>query len=65
MSYHWFNKKEILPKAKEKHDNCGGKEKAAECYQANKDVLKEKAKNRCKNLSKEEEAKKRVFKKQI
>ena len=29
MSHYWFNKKELLPKAKEKYDN-GGKEKAAE-----------------------------------
>ena len=27
MSYCWFNKKEILQKAKEKYGNCGGKEK--------------------------------------
>ena len=57
MSHYWFNKKEILQKAKEKYDN-GDKEKAAEYYQANKNVIKEKAKNRYKNLSeKEKEAK--------
>ena len=53
MSYYWFNKKEILQKAEEKYHNCGGKEKAAKCYQANKDAIKEKAKNRYKNLSEE------------
>ena len=43
MSYYWFNKQEILQKAKEKYDN-GGKEKAAEYYQANRDVIKPKSK---------------------
>ena len=58
MSYYWFNKQEILQKAKEKYDN-GGKEKAAEYYQANRDVIKQKANERYRNLSGEEkEAKK-------
>ena len=39
MSYYWFNKQELLQKAKEKYDN-GGKEKAAKYYQGNKDVIK-------------------------
>ena len=30
MSYYWFNREEVLQKAKEKYDNGGGKEKAAE-----------------------------------
>ena len=29
LSYYWFNKKEILQKAKEKYDNSGCREKAA------------------------------------
>ena len=45
MSYYWFNKQELLQKSKEIYDN-GGKEKAAEYYQANKDILKEKARNK-------------------
>ena len=28
MSYYWFNKQELLQKAKEKYDNNGGKEKS-------------------------------------
>ena len=39
MSYYWFNKQELLQKAKEKYDN-DGKEKAAKYYQHNKDVIK-------------------------
>ena len=60
MSYYWFNKKELLQKAKEKYGN-GGKEKAAEYYQANKDVIKQKAKERYKNLSEEEKEAKRQY----
>ena len=46
ISYYWFNRQELLQKAQEKYVN-GGKEKTAEYYQANKDVIKE-------NLTKEE-----------
>ena len=42
MSYYWFNGQELLQKAKDKYHNFGGKEKAAEYYLENKDVLKEK-----------------------
>ena len=63
MSYYWFNREEVLQKAKEKYNNCSGKEKAAEYYRANGDVLKEKAKNRYKDLSKEEKEKKRQYSK--
>ena len=41
MSYYWFNRKEILQKAKKRYS----KEKAAEYYLQNKDVTKEKLKN--------------------
>ena len=40
MSYDWFNREEVLQKAEEKYHNCGGKEKAAEYYIANKDVFR-------------------------
>ena len=50
MSYYWFNRQEILQKAKERYS----KEKAAEYYLQNKEVIKEKAKNRYKNLPEEE-----------
>ena len=51
MSHYWFNRAEVLQKSKEKYRNGGGKEKAAKYYKTNKDVLKEKAKNRYRNLS--------------
>ena len=47
ISYYWFNRQEILQKAKERYS----KEKAAEYYLQNKEVMKEKSKNQCKNLS--------------
>ena len=53
MSYHWFNKQETLQKAKEKYS----KEKAAEYYLINKEVINEKSRERYKNLSQEEKDK--------
>ena len=53
MSYYWFNREvlqKVLQKAEEKYHNSGGKEKAAKYYQTNKDVLKEKRKNKYRNL---------------
>ena len=53
MSYYWFNRQEILQKAKEKYS----KEKAAEYYAQNKEAIKEKSRERYKNLSQEEKDK--------
>ena len=53
MSYCWFNRKEILQKAKERYS----KEKAAEYYKQNKEVIKEKSRNHYKNLLEEEKNK--------
>ena len=53
MSYYWFNRQEILQKAKEKHS----KEKAAEYYAQNKEAIKEKSRKSYKNLSQEEKDK--------
>ena len=57
MSYYWDNRDKIL----DKYHNLGGKEKAKEYYQQNKEVLKEKAKNRYHNLSEEEKDVKRQY----
>ena len=51
-----------MQKAKKKYDN-GGKEKAAEYYQANKDPIKEKANSRYKNPTKEEKEAKKEYSK--
>ena len=63
MSYYWFNRKDILQKAKERYS----KEKAAEYYLQNKEEIKARSKNRYKNFSKEEKdkIKTRVPKKKI
>ena len=53
MSYYWFNRQEVLLKAKERYS----KEKSAEYYSKPKDAIKEMSKNRYKNLSKEEKGK--------
>ena len=50
MSYYWFNRQEILQKARERYS----KEKAAEFYKQNKEVIKEKSRDRYKNSSEEE-----------
>ena len=52
-----------MQKAKEKYVNCGGKEKAAEYYKTNKDVLKENTRNRYKYLSEEEKEAKKEYSK--
>ena len=62
MNYYWFNRQELLQKRKKKYDN-RGKEKAAEYYQANKNVIKERANNKYKNLTKEKDDIKNRYKK--
>ena len=54
ISHYWFNRQELLKKAKEKFHNNRGKEKAAKYYFDNKDVLKENAKNVYRNVSQKE-----------
>ena len=49
MSYYWFNRQEILQKAKERYS----KGKAAHYYAQNKEAIKEKSRERYKNLSQE------------
>ena len=50
MSYYWFNRQEILQKAKERYS----KEKAAKNYLKNKEAIKGKSRECYKNLSEEE-----------
>ena len=59
MSYYQFNRQEILQKAKERYS----KEKAVECYLKNKEAIKEKSKNRYKNLPQEEKDKIKEYQK--
>ena len=59
MNYYWFNRQEILQKAKEKYS----KEKGAEYYKPSKEGIKEKSKECNKNLSQEEKDKIKEYKK--
>ena len=58
MSHDWYNRKEILQKAKERYS----KEKAAEYYLQNKESIKQKSRERCKNLPKKEKDKIKEYK---
>ena len=57
----------LIDKAKDRYNNSGVKGKAAEYYIANKDVLKEKANSKYKNMSEKrrKRSKKRISKKYI
>ena len=59
MSQYWFNRQEILEKAKKGYS----KKKAAEYYLQIKEVIKEKARNHYKNLSEEEKNKIKKYQK--
>ena len=59
MSYYWFIIQEILQKAKGKYS----KEKAAKYYLQNKKAIKEKSRDRYKNLSQEEKTKIKEYQK--
>ena len=61
MNYYWFNRQEILQKAKEKYS----KEKAAEYYVQNKEAIKEKSRERYKNLPQEKKTRLKSMKEKI
>ena len=61
MSHYWFNRQEILRKAKERYS----KEKAAEYYLKNKEAIKEKSRERHKTLSQEEKGKIKEYQKKV
>ena len=61
MNYYWFNRQEILQKAKEKRS----KEKAVEYYKQNKEAIKEKSRKRYKNVSQEKKTRLKSIKEKI
>ena len=62
MSYYWFNKEKLLKNTRNKYHSKGGKQKAAEYYKKNADVIKFEAKNKYKSMSeKEKKNKKRKY----
>ena len=54
-----MNSEDKKEKARDKYYNGGGKEKSKEYYEANKEIIKEKAKVRYQNLSEEQKLLKR------
>ena len=58
MSYYWFNRQEILQKAKERYS----KEKAAEYYSQNKEAINEKLESVIKTFHKKEKTRLRSIK---
>ena len=63
VNRYWYNKQELLQKAKEKYDNCGGKQKHAKYYLQIKDTMEQKVTNKYKNLSEEQKQAKREYSK--
>ena len=61
MIYYWFNRQDLLKKAKEKYHKEGGIERAAKYYKDTKETIKKKARNKYKNFSKDENEKKREY----
>ena len=51
ISYYWFNRDELLKKAKKKCHNKGGKERVVKYYQDKKEAIKEKARKKYKELA--------------
>ena len=56
MNYYFFNKQQLFQKAKDRFHSCDGKKKVA-----NKEVLKENAKIKYRNLSEKEKEAKREY----
>ena len=59
MKYYWFNRQEIMEKAKENYS----KEKTAEYHKQNQEALKEKSREHYKNLSQEQKDKIKKYQK--
>ena len=59
MSYYWFNRQEILQKAKKTYS----RERAAEYYLQNKKTINEQARDRYRNLSEGEKNKIKEYQK--
>ena len=59
MNYYWFNRQEILQKAKENYS----KEKTSEYYKQDKEAIKEKSREHYKYLSQQEKDKIKEYQK--
>ena len=66
MSYYWFYRENILKDAWNKCHNKEGKQIVGKCYVANKEILREDARNKYRNLTeKEKDKKNEISKKKI
>ena len=45
MSYYWFNREKLLKNAWDRYHNKGRKQKPAEYYRKNTDLMRQKSKN--------------------
>ena len=61
MSYYWFNREKLLKNAWNKYHNNGGRQKAAEYYRKNADLIKFEARNKYKKLSEKEKNNERKY----
>ena len=61
MSYYWFKRENLLNNAWDKYHSKGGKQKAANYYAANQEVLREDARNKYRKLSEKEKNIKRRY----
>ena len=61
MSYYWFNREKLLKNAWNKYHNKGVKQKAAEYYRKNANLIKLEARNKCSNLSEKKKNKKQRY----
>ena len=59
MNYYWFNRQEVLQKAKESYS----KERTADYYKQNKEAIKEKSRELYRNMSQEEKDKIKEYRK--
>ena len=59
MNYYWFNRQEVLQKAKESYS----KERTADYYKQNKEAIKEKSRESYKNMSQDEKDKIKEYRK--
>ena len=68
MSYYWFNRETLLKNTWDKYHNKGGKEKATKYYAANKNVLREDARNKYRlqiSCQRQKKIKKEISKREI
>ena len=61
MSYYWFNREKLLKNSWDRYHNKGGKQKPAEYYRKNTDLIKLEAKIKYRNLSEKQKNKKRKY----